>query len=110
MIQHADPLPTGGTGKPGTLSALRPDRIGQLHRLLDGRKSTHGNGELECIREHCDAHGSLMRAFLRSPHPVILGEWIQPASSGELHDLEGMIFGYEMFHVSVSMVSLVGEP
>ena len=71
MIQHADSLPTDGTEKPGALSASRPDRIGQVHRLKDAGKLIHRHDELECISEDRDGYGGLVGAFVGSPHPVI---------------------------------------
>jgi hypothetical protein len=65
--------------------------------------------QLERILENRDGHGSLMGAFVRPPYPVILGEWIQPAPSGELLDVESVVLGYQGFHLSLvfSTCSLV---
>lgn len=72
MIQHADPPPTGGTDEPGTLPTLRPERVGELHPLMDACNPIHRKDQLERIREDRDGHGGLIGAFVGSPHPVIL--------------------------------------
>ena len=45
-----------------------------------------------------------MGAFVRPPDPVILGEWIQPSPSGELIDVEGVVLGYQGFHLPLLTV------
>jgi hypothetical protein len=63
--------------------------------------NAHSKEQLERIFENRDGRGGLMGAFVRPPHPVILGEWIQPASSSELIDVEGVVLGHQGFHYSL---------
>jgi len=72
VIQRAHPLPTGGANKPLALPALRPERVGELHPLMDACNPIHRKDELERVGEHRDGYGGLIGAFVGSPHPVIL--------------------------------------
>jgi len=74
---------------------------------MDACNPIHRKDELERVGEHRDGYGGLIGAFVGSPHPVIPREWMQISPSSEIQDVEGVVLGHEMFHVSVSMVSLV---
>jgi len=67
---------------------------------MDTCNPLHRKDQLERVGDHRDGHGGLVSAFVRAPDPVILGEWIEPASPGEVIDVEGLVLGHQEFHFS----------